>query len=178
MSKKAIKSALENIAGFEYAIKKKSLTTANGTPLISPIEGLVFQSTGPVSHDKGYLTEIYRNNLLNLIINAYNEGIHKFNLSKNYVYLIYKGGNIIESTMQSFISNLINIKPDFFKKTNINIYEDINETGLLNDQNSNELFFDTTIEINRFFKRSDIDLAVYVDYCEFVLNLNTIDSMT
>jgi hypothetical protein len=33
MSNKTIKSALENIAGFEFAIKKKSLTTSNGTPL-------------------------------------------------------------------------------------------------------------------------------------------------
>ena len=56
-----IPSTLDNIAGFEFASKKHSLTTANGQPKISPIEGVVFRSTGPVSHDKGYLTELYRN---------------------------------------------------------------------------------------------------------------------
>ena len=61
MSKKTIKLALKNIVGFEFAIKKKSLTNANGIPLISPIEGLTFRPIGPISHDKGYLTEIYRN---------------------------------------------------------------------------------------------------------------------
>jgi len=57
---RALKSELENTLGFEFAIKKKSLTTANGKPLIPLIEGLIFRPTGPVSHDKGYLTEIYR----------------------------------------------------------------------------------------------------------------------
>jgi dTDP-4-dehydrorhamnose 3,5-epimerase len=56
-----MKSILQNITGFEFATKKKSLTTADGTPLIYPIEGLVFRPKGVVSHDKGYLTEIYRN---------------------------------------------------------------------------------------------------------------------
>ncbi|QWE02876.1 dTDP-4-dehydrorhamnose 3,5-epimerase family protein [Polynucleobacter sp. JS-JIR-II-b4] len=51
---------LENIEGFEFASKKTSLTAADGTPLLSPIEGLIFRPMRAVSHDKGYLTEIYR----------------------------------------------------------------------------------------------------------------------
>ena len=60
MSSKNIELALENIEGFNFATKKKSLTTADGSPLLSPIEGLIYRPIGVVSHDKGYLTEIYR----------------------------------------------------------------------------------------------------------------------
>jgi hypothetical protein len=140
---------------------------SKGIKSIIPIETL---ATNIITNEV-FLTDIYRNNLLNLIINAYNEGLQKYNLDRNYVYLIYKGGNIIESTMQNIVSSLENIKPDFFKRRNINIYEDIIETGLLNNKNLNELLFDTTIELNKFLKRSDIDLAVYIDYCQ-ILKIN------
>jgi dTDP-4-dehydrorhamnose 3,5-epimerase len=60
MTLKATKLVLENINGFAFSTQKKSLTTADGTPLLSPIDGLIYRPMRTVSHDKGYLTEIYR----------------------------------------------------------------------------------------------------------------------
>jgi len=51
---------MENIEAFQFSTKKKPLTFADGTPKFSPIERLIYRPIHTVSHDKGYLTEIYR----------------------------------------------------------------------------------------------------------------------
>lgn len=134
--------------------------------LINPIKSIVTN----IIQTECFPTDTCVDNLLNLIISAYNEGINKLQLDKQYIFLLYRGGNIIESNIINLISKLKHNNVDLFKKNNINMYDDINETGLL-DKKDNEFFFDKNVGLNRVFKSSDIDLCIYVDYCS-ILGIN------
>jgi dTDP-4-dehydrorhamnose 3,5-epimerase len=56
----AAPSEIDQVEGFSSARKLQSSTEANGALRITAIEGVAYRLTRPVSHDKGYLTEIYR----------------------------------------------------------------------------------------------------------------------
>lgn len=51
---------LDRIEGASSAVKMKAMTTADGAPLMTPIDGVMFRPARAVSHDRGYLTEVYR----------------------------------------------------------------------------------------------------------------------
>jgi dTDP-4-dehydrorhamnose 3,5-epimerase len=53
-------SELEDVEGFSSAKKLQSMTDADGALRTRPIAGVVLRLTRPVSHDKGYLTEVFR----------------------------------------------------------------------------------------------------------------------
>lgn len=53
-------TGLEHVDGFSAAKKLQSMTDGDGTVRTRPIDGVLFRPTRPVSHDKGYLTEVFR----------------------------------------------------------------------------------------------------------------------
>ena len=53
-------AALDEVDGFASASQRTSLTTAQGTLRLDPIEGVQYRLTRPVSHHHGHLTEVFR----------------------------------------------------------------------------------------------------------------------
>ena len=51
---------LEQVAGFEAASRRVSLSTSTGALRMDPIAGVSYRLTRPVSHHNGHLTEIFR----------------------------------------------------------------------------------------------------------------------
>ena len=76
----------------------KILGSKGNKPLI-PIESL---ATSIITND--VFNDNHRNNLLKLSVKYFNDGVEKLKLDKNNIYLIYKGGNVVETTILNIYS--------------------------------------------------------------------------
>jgi len=51
---------LDDVVGFSSALAKQSHTTAAGALRLSPIDGVQYRLSRPVSHEHGHLSEVFR----------------------------------------------------------------------------------------------------------------------